>query len=383
MEKYKVAFIHNIIAPYRVPLFEHLSRHPSIELFVYFCANTHKNRRWGVLESNKYDYKVLQGVTLILFGYNYHVNPSIVSKLIKGKYDVVILSGNPDFTTHIAFLTCKLLKIPVIWWSEGIENSQSMAGKLINPITKYIVKNVNSIIVPGNLSLNFHVKMGAEFDKIFLAPNTIDNDLFIKNSSQIKKDKSEFKRSLNFDNKEVILYLGQLIEVKGVEYLIKAYNMLKQEHDEICLNIIREGVLKDKLEKMCIENNIKDVYFKGWVSEEMKYIYYSTSDLFVLPTLDDVWGLVINEAMCCGLPVISTKAAGASWDMIIPEENGYVVEPSNLDQLYLAMKNIMEDKFLRDKMGKKSLEIVKTKFNIANMINGFVSAIEYSLVNCK
>lgn len=134
---------------------------------------------------------------------------------------------------------------------------------------------------------------------------------------------------------------------------------------------------------MCIENNIKDVYFKGWVSEEMKYIYYSTSDLFVLPTLDDVWGLVINEAMCCGLPVISTKAAGASWDMIIPEENGYVVEPSNLDQLYLAMKNIMEDKFLRDKMGKKSLEIVKTKFNIANMINGFVSAIEYSLVNCK
>jgi glycosyltransferase involved in cell wall biosynthesis len=348
--KYKVVLIHNIISPYRVPLFEGLSNHPSIDLTVYFCAKTHKHRKWDVLESEDYKYEILSGTTLEFSGITYHINPSIVSRLINGKYDAVILSGNPDFTTHIAFLTCKLLKIPFIWWSEGIETSQSTLGKLISPFTKYIIRSSASVVVPGILAKKFHMKLGAASEKIFFAPNIVDNDLFIKKSSTFKQNIVSIKQELNLPNKKIILYVGRLIEAKGLLYLLESYKKLKLEYNDICLVFVGNGSFKDKLENLCVEENINDVIFTGWLSDE-RIKYYSIADIFVFPTLRDVWGLVINEAMCCGLPVVSTKAAGSSIDMIKPGENGFIVDAEDVNHLYFAMKEITSNKELANKMG--------------------------------
>lgn len=378
MEKYKVAFIHNVISPYRIPLFEGLSDHPSLDLFVYFCAKTHKRRKWDILESKKFNYEILPGFTLEFSGITYHINPSIVSRLINGKYNAVILSGNPDFTTHIAFLTCKLLKIPFIWWSEGIETSQSTLGKLISPLTKYIVRNSNSIVVPGTLAKKFHMKLGATSKKIFLAHNIVDNDLFIEVSATFKQNVVSIKQELNLPNKKIIIYVGRLVEAKGLLYLLEAYKKLKLEYNDICLVFIGDGPLREKLEYRCATENIKEVIFTGWLSDD-RIKYYSVADVFVLPTLRDVWGLVINEAMCCGLPIISTNAAGASWDMVYSGKNGYVVESASSKQLYSFIRTIILDEDLAQKMGKKSLEIIKSEYTLKNMVNGFVSAVEHSL----
>ncbi|MCG2737893.1 MAG: glycosyltransferase family 4 protein [Candidatus Methanoperedenaceae archaeon] len=377
MKKYKVALIHNIISPYRVPLFEGLAKHPSIDLSVYFCAKTHKERKWDILDSITYNYEILSGITLEFSSIIYHINPSVISKLIQGKYDAVIIGGSADFTTQTAFVTSKLLKTPVILWSEGIESAQSFLGKLINPLTKYIVRNVSAIVVPGTMSRDFYVKMGAIPEKIFIAPNIVDNKMFIGKSSKFKEDKGKFKHELNINNDKVILYVGQLIKRKGVEYLINAFKKIKYKNDDICLIIIGDGVLKRELEEICVKKQIKDVHFTGWVSEEKKIIYYSIADLFVLPTLEDVWGLVINEAMCCGLPIISTNAAGCAVDMIIPGDNGFFVDAANADQLYLTMKKIILNEEVARKMGKISLEIIESEFNLDKMVNGFFSAIEY------
>ena len=376
MKKYKVALIHNIISPYRIPLFEGLSNHPSIDLSVYFCAKTHKERKWDILGSDRYNYEILSGVTLDFAGIIYHINPSIISRLIGKKYDIVIIGGSTDFTTQAAFITSKLLKTPTILWSEGIESAQSFVGKVISPLTKYIVRNVDAVIVPGTMSRGFHIKIGTSPEKIFIAPNIVDNKMFILKSSKFKKEKERFKQELNIQNEKIILFVGRLVKGKGVEYLIKAYKKLKDEYDDICVVIIGDGVLKNKLEEICIKEHIKDVRFTGWL-EEQKIIYYSISDLFVLPTLVDVWGLVINEAMCCGLPVISTKAAGCAVDMIIPGENGFIVDTANVDQLYLAMKEIILNEELARKMGGRSLEIIESRYSLDKIVNGFVSAIKY------
>lgn len=382
MKTIKVAFLHNIISPYRVPLFEELSRQHRIDLHVYFCAETHKIRKWSVIHSESYNYEVLPGVTFENSNISFHINPSIITKIIKGKYDVIIISGNPDFTTYATFITSKLLKIPIVWWSEGIESAQSKLGKLITPLTKYIVKNVDSIVVPGSLSKAYHVKIGANPEKIFFAPNIVNNEQFIKNCHNFKAKKNDFKKELGFENKKIILYVGQLIERKGVEYLISAYEKLKDEEENIALVIVGDGNFKDRLEAICNDNNIEDVYFKGWVSEEQKILFYTISDLFVFPTLKDVWGLVVNEAMCCGLPVISTKAAGSSVDMIITGENGYIVDPKDEKQIYFTMKDVLLDEIKQGKMGKKSIEIINNKFTTDSMVNGFVLAIQFALIHC-
>ena len=377
MKKYKVALIHNIISPYRVPLFEGLANHPALYLFVYFCAKIHKERKWDILESDKYNYEVLPGVSIEFLGN--HINPSIISKLIKERYDVVITGGCTYFTAQAAFVTCKLLKIPVILWTEGIESAQSLLGTAISPLTKHITKNVDAVIVPGTKSRDFQIKMGASKGKIFIAPNIVDNKMFMQKSSKFKKEKERFKQDLNIQNEKIILFVGQLIKRKGVEYLIKAYKSLKDEYNDVCLVIIGDGVLKKELEEICIKEDIKDVHFTGWVPEEQKIIYYSIAELFVLPTLEDLCPLVINEAMACGLPVISTKAAGCAVDMILPGKNGFVVDAADEKQLYSAMKKIILDDEFAKKMGEGSSEIIKRRYSIDQAVNGFFSAIKYAI----
>lgn len=392
MKKYKVALIHNIISPYSVSFFERLSRHPAVDLFVYFCAKTHKERKdiWDISESDKFNYTVLSGITLEsyrLVYLIYHINPSIIPRLIRGKYDVVIIGGCNDFITQAAFVTSKLLKTPVILWSEGIKSSQwpgdiksaqSLLVKVASPLTKFITKKVDAIVVPGTMSRDFYIGEGARKKKVFIAPNALDDEMFMQQGSKFKGGKETVKRGLGIRNKKVILYVGQLIERKGVRYLIEAYNQLKRDYDDACLVIIGDGPLRKELEGICAEGDIKGVHFTGNKSQRELPKYYSIADLFVLPTLEDIWGLVVNEAMACGLPVISTIAAGCSVDLIIPGENGFIVDEANVDQLSSAMKKIILDENLARKMGRKSLEIIKGRHNLNKMVDGFTSAIEYA-----
>ena len=377
MKKYKVALIHNIISPYRVPLFEGLSNHSSIDLSVYFCAKKHGIRKWDILESKKYNYEILSGVTLEFSGIIYHINPAIISKLILNRFDAVIIGGSIDFTTQAAFIISKLLKTPIILWSEGIENSQSTLGKAINPLIQFIIRNVDAVIVPGTLSRDFHLKQGAVLEKIFIAPNIVDNETFKRSCLKFRQKKEKLKSTLNIHNKKNILFVGRLVKGKGIDCLIKAFKKLKGDCNDCGLVIVGNGPFKNELEKICTVEYIEDVYFTGWLSEE-RMMYYSIADIFVLPTRRDVWGLVINEAMCCGLPVISTNAAGCAVDMIKPGENGFIVDVDDVDQLYSAIKKIILDDELARKMGERSLAIIENKFYIEKMINGFVDAINYS-----
>jgi len=106
---------------------------------------------------------------------------------------------------------------------------------------------------------------------------------------------------------------------------------------------------------------------------------YCAADVFVLPTLEDIWGFVINEAMACGLPVISTTASQAAYEMISPGENGYIIKPGSINQLYVALKIMCSNLTLREKMGKRSQEIAIRKFNVKLMVENFLKSIRYSL----
>lgn len=386
MKKYKVAWIQNMIAPYTRPFFERLSQHPSVDLFAYFCAKTHKERKWGILKSDKFNYTVLPGVTVESWGVIYHINPAIIPKLLKGKYDVIVIGDCTNFTTQAAFITSKLLKTPVILhsetvksvqWFEGIKGVQWLLVKAINPLRRYIIRRVNAIVVSGTMCRDFHLEQGAQAEKIFIAPDALDNELFILQSSGLKKEKEKLKQQLGINSKRVILYVGQLITRKGVRYLIEAYGELKKDYKDVCLMLVGDGPLRIELEESCAKHRIKDVHFLGNKSYEELPKYYSMADIFVLPTLEDIWGLVVNEAMACGLPVITTKAAGCAVDLIVPGGNGFIVDEADAGQLCSAMRKIISDETLARKMGKKSLEMVNNRWNIDENVNGVVSAIEY------
>ena len=383
MNKVRVTLIHNTIAPYRHPLFEELAKR--VKLTVYYCTVKHASRAWDLWPRNyNYEYKILQRIPIKILTEEASLNFSIIKEILRNMPDVVIVGGYVDPTMWLAFFTAKLLKIPVIYWTEGMKEPQTLLGALTRPIRILYVKNSDAIIVPGKLSRQYVISLGANPDKVYIAPNSIDNDLFIRLSQRFLPLKEKIKKELNLLNKIVILTVAQLIKRKGLELLIQAYAMIEREYKETALVMVGSGPLRQHLEELTKTLGIKSIKFipSGLKLEELVKLY-CIADVFVLPTLEDIWGFVINEAMACGLPVISTTASQAAREMIYPGRNGYIVKPACADQLYLALKAVVSNPTRMAYMKAEARKIVEKNFSVEATVKGFLDAIEHCLTSIR
>lgn len=127
---------------------------------------------------------------------------------------------------------------------------------------------------------------------------------------------------------------------------------------------------------LCQSQDIPDVYFVDHVEIDEMPKFYGMADLFVLPSRQDTWGLVLNEAMACGLPVVTTRKVGGSADLVREGVNGYIVVEENPAELYGAIKKIVTNSSLGEKMGQESSRIIQ-QFSIDSAVNGFLAAVEY------
>lgn len=372
----KVSIVHDTIAPYRHLLFEKLSK--NVDLIVYYCSLRHSHRKWDLWPRNyEYKYKLLPRIAVKTPVGELSLNPTIIKEVVKNRPHVIIISGYVDPTMWIAFIIAKLLKIPIIYWTEGVKEPSGILGIVTRPLRKLFVIKSTSIVVPGNLSRKYVISLGATKEKIFIAPNAIDNELFINISLKYKSHSEELKNELGLKDKIIILYVGRLIEEKGTGFLLEAYRKMRSEANNIALVIVGHDKLYKNLKNLCRIKNIRDVIFTGAITDYKQLIkYYSIADIFVLPTLGDVWGFVINEAMACGLPVVATRISQAAQEMIYSGENGYIVKEKDSEELYHALKNLICNPKLRKEMGEKSIEIVKHDFNVSHMVKGFMSAIK-------
>ena len=373
MPSIKVAIVHNTIAPYRHPLFERLSE--TVDLTVYYCSMKHTSRNWDLWPRNyNYRYKILPRIPIRELS----LNPSIVKERALNRPHVLVLGGYVDPTMWLAFAMSKLLKIPVIYWTEGIKEPKSILGMITRPLRTLFVKKASAVVVPGKLSRSYIIGLGADVEKVFIAPNTIDNELFVEVSRKYQSDKEGLKGQLGLKGKVVILYVGRLVKGKGITFLFEAYSKLKSQINYIALVIVGYGKLYNILRKLCQEKRINDAIFTGAIVNHRQLIkYYSVADIFVLPTLEDVWGFVINEAMACGLPIVATRASQAAREMIRSGENGYIIKEADSKELYNVLKKLVYNSRLRKKMGEKSGEIVRREFDVSRMVEGFLSAIKY------
>lgn len=308
--------------------------------------------------------------------FTYFVNPTFPFRLIREHYDVVISAGWLDFACQTAFFISKITGKPYIMWSESTIYEPSRLRSVSLPLVKLIVRHSDACIATGKRSKEYFIHLGADKKRIFTALYAVDINHFRQVSQLTKKEKFEMKRSLGIKTEKVILYVGQLIERKGVKYLVEAHNQLRKEYDNVSLLILGYGYQKRELKKLCQSHNIPDVYFVDHVEIGEMPKFYGIADLFVLPSRQDTWGLVLNEAMACGLPVITTNKVGASVDLVREGVNGYIVAEENPAELYMAIKKIVIDSSLWEKMGQESSMIIQ-QFDIDNEVNGFLSAIDY------
>ena len=381
----KILFIHNTAMWYKRPFFKRLSEIYDVK-FVFTHIQVCKDI-YGVEISEEIE--GLEGVNYkVLKNYFNFIKPhGVAFGVIKeaiGDYDVLV-DGNWDSLSEIIemmlyFTIAKIRKKPVViykenWYCKEISLKRRIREMIILPFVKFIVRNSNAILVPGTKSKEYFVSLGSSPDQIFIMPNA--SNISVKEEDYVTKEK--LKEKLNIGTKKVVLYVGRLVKQKGVDYLIKAFAKLRKERDDIVLVIVGGGECRDELKLLAKNLNIKDrIFFVGYIENELLPPYYLLCDIFVMPSIPmDTWGFIVNEAMYFGKPVIATDAVGAAFDMIKDGENGFMVPEKYSDALYGAMKKILSDPELEERMGKESKRIIEEGFRYEHMVDWFREAIEY------
>ena len=285
----------------------------------------------------------------------------LVWELLFKKYDVAISIDPHVLETHLAFFISKMRRKEFILWNDTWEWPRRPASKFLEPFVRFVIKRSDASLVVGNKQKDYLIKRGGNPNKIFLTPYST---LTYKPKKKIEKTGKN------------ILYVGRLVPYKGVDILVRAFSKL--EDKSLNLLIGGDGPFKEKIQELIRGLNLENVKFLGYATEEDKGDVYGAADVFVAPSTfrnydGEAWGLVINEAMSSGLPIISTDAVGGAHDLI--KDNGYMVKHGSVEELYLALEKILKNNELRRKMGENSKKIIREGFTYEKMVEGFDNAL--------
>lgn len=350
----RIIVIHNEIAPYRVPLFEELGKKHQVT--VIFGKKKSSWRLWGISSGKNFEWSILQGIKLGDYVINMPT-PKLFKKIKNS--DVIIIADNVDIYPLVVFSTlfAWIAKKPILMWVGHLDTDYMLKVRKLKIIDEAIKKMLyllaDSFIVYSSKSRNFLLKREVKPHKI--APGTTQ----YYPQELLPKISLEGKKNLKKDWRLQVLALGYFEKMKGFEYLIRALCGI----EKIKLTLAGSGRYEDALKKEA--KKCKNIEFPGYVDGKIKTRIYLSSDVFVLPTLHDAWGFVVNEALYYGVPVIITKDAGAS-DVIINRKNGFIVEPQDSKAIRRILLHLVENrktlkkmKVMARKTGKELVDISK------------------------
>ena len=373
----KILFAHHTAMWYRKPFFRELSKLYDVKFL--FTNVEGYNKTYDTDLSQRIEgldgvnYEVVKNYSGIAFG---------AVKETMGKYDVFV-GGSWDTPTDLIetlfyFIIVKIRRKPFILWREDWDwKVRSLKRSFVKFMAGFIGRNADAILVPGSKHMEFFTSLGVSSDNIFIMPNVSNIELNEKDF----QNKENIRKGLHLENKKVVLYVGRLIDLKGVDYLIKAFYKLHKDRKDVVLLVVGEGPEKSKLEVLAGELGIKDsVIFTGNIDNSLLGGYYLLSNVFVLPSITtyfaDACPLVVNEAMYFARPVITSDAVGTTF-MIQDGENGYVVPERDVDSLCNAIYKIVSDPDLEEKMGNESKKLIEEGFRYKNMVDGFENALKH------
>lgn len=353
----KVLWLTFIPSPYRLSFFEELSKY--CDLTVLFERESSKIRkgRWNDFKFDGYRAEILKGITI--GGYDRFC--LVVKKyILDAMYDIIVIS-NPTSPTGI--YAAKILKahnIPYIVESDGAFPTKKKGLKM--RLKKYVMSSARFCFSTAKLHDEYYFECSVKNENIRRYPFT---SLYMNDIEKIYKgdEKTRVRIKLGIVEEKVILAVGQFVYRKGFDVLLKA---MKDFPLNVGIYFIGDEPTEE-YQKLKNELALLNVHFCGFKNKEELKEYYRCADLFVLPTREDIWGLVINEAMACGLPIISTDKCIAALELVEEGKNGYIVPVDDVEGIRDRINRVLsmadEDKA---KMGTRSLEIISS-YTFENM----------------
>ena len=379
----KVALVQRICPHYRVPVFRELAQRKGIDLTVFFGKGTKRGPCRNAEDIQGFKHKKLWTLPFTarrgLKNHYLAFHPSLLFHLVKGHYDVVITEGGQNILNNIVYLFFfrKVLRSRFVWWDAGLKKNtgEGLIEKLVLFLFKRMMQNCDAFIAYSSWARDFFLSLGVPEERIFIAQNTIDERIAKRYIDKYRQKVDEAREKLGLQGKRVILTVGSIEKRKKVENLLLAFKEIASQDDQVVLYVVGDGPHRPQLERFAQELGLSSVAFPGRVGEDIS-LYFLLSDVFVLPAHG---GLAINEAMIHGKPVIATFADGTERDLISDAENGFLVKEDDISELAEAIKKVIYDADLAERMGLSSAARYEKHFTIEKMVDGIVNAIRFTV----
>ena len=352
-----ILFVTNFPSPYKVDFYDELSK--SVQLTVLYSDKIedqlHRDKDWFTESKTGFRSVQLKKQVAHFLGENLCLD---VIDWLKKPYDAIVVCGYSSPTAILAMAYLRLHRIPFYMEVDGGLIRQD--SRLKHFVKKSLVCLANRWLSTGVHTTKYLVHYGAREENVTHYPfsSLYAGDILEKPVSQAEK--TELRRELEIPEKHMILAIGQMIHRKGFDVLLKAAGKLDPE---IGIYFVG-GEAKEEYRKLREELGPEHVHFLGFQKKDRLAKFYKASDLFVLPTREDIWGLVINEALAYGLPTITTDRCVAGLELIEDGINGYVVPVEDVEALAEKIQAVLESDM--EAMGKAALEKVRP-YTLENM----------------
>jgi glycosyltransferase involved in cell wall biosynthesis len=334
----RVAILTNFIPPYLLPVLRRLASQVA-DLHIFVSTEMEADRFWK-LDWDGLQVTIQKTMTTTVrrrhpIGYSVpgylHFSYDTIPLLSRYKPNVVISSQLGPRTMQ-SFLYCKMSQdARLITWADLSEQSECGTGKARSAIRRILLQSSDAILVNGSSGARYVERLGARAKVVFRVP-------FARDMNGLSSLPATREGAVN----RRLLYVGQLIERKGIHLFLAALARWKHRHPQRSSEcwIVGEGPLHHDLERSARSQNL-DVKFLGFMPFDDIFRIYGSAGIFVFPTLEDTWGVVVNEAMAAGLPVLGSRFSQAVEELVEDGVNGWSFRPDQPEEMDVTLERAL------------------------------------------
>jgi glycosyltransferase involved in cell wall biosynthesis len=331
----RILVLTEIPTPYRLPIYRLLAESGKVELELVFLAENEPDRPWQ-LETDlaEIPHRVLPGYSPAIRTrrntFVYEVNPGILRLLRSKPWDAIVIGGYAVFAEQAAIAYARLRTIPYVLHSESHlrKPRRGIVRSVKATVLPHVIGGAAAGFATGSAAARYLEHYGLEPSRIRIVPNTVDVQLYGARSIRARAEAPAIRKKMSLPE-HYLLYVGRLVEAKGLLDLVDALDALGAGAPTVVA--AGEGPLASTLER--------SGHFRllGFQNRDRLIELFALADAFVLPSRDEPWGVVVNEALACGTPVVATDAVGAAEDLITNGVNGRIVPVGNIAALAAAL----------------------------------------------
>lgn len=372
---------------YFAPLYRELARRPEVDLTVFFCSDLTAGAyhdpgfgcavRWDTPLLEGYRWRMLPSARAapVSDGFIARPNFDIVREVASGRYDALWVHGYMHATAWLGVAAARARGMTVLLRDEQtlLQRRPWRRRALKEPLLRALFAQCSGLYI-GEENRRYFRRYGIPERRLFFAPYAVDNAFFQRRARQLARRRDALRRSFGItDDAPVVLFAGKFIEKKQPLRLIDAFARVRRARP-CWLLMAGDGPLRPAAEALAARLGVPGVRFAGFLNQTELPNAYASADLFVLPSShNETWGLVVNEAMNFGLPVVVSDRVGCARDLVREGENGFVVPHDDTDALARAIDALVAHPELRARFGRKSRARIDA-YSVERAADGIVEA---------